>query len=161
LIYQERGSCVARGLSGYFFDRHFKTGVSPDLERRVSEIPRYGNVGSFNKRGMMMRKTFFAVIAATVCLAGYSNGNGGIPNTFEKPSIDALKALKATVGKPFSAGYVFVDGHYINPPYTVQRYGTVIRINGILLVHKNQIRVNLLFANITLITCSKTSHRCK
>lgn len=78
-----------------------------------------------------MRKTFFAVIAATVCLAGYSNGNGGIPNTFEKPSIDALKALKATVGKPFSAGYVFVDGHYINPPYTVQRYGTVIRINGI------------------------------
>ena len=78
-----------------------------------------------------MRKTFFAVVAAVACLTGHANDNGGIPNTFGKPAFDALKALKATVGKPFSAGYVFVDGHYINPPYTVQRYGTVIRINGI------------------------------
>ncbi len=78
-----------------------------------------------------MKKTFFSALVAVVCLTGYANDNGGIPNTFEKPSFDALKALKATVGKPFSAGYVFVDGHYINPPYTVQRYGTVIRINGI------------------------------
>lgn len=78
-----------------------------------------------------MKKTFFAALAALICLTGRSNDNGGIPNTFDKPAIDALKALKATVGKPFSAGYVFVDGRYINPPYVVQRYGTVIRVNGI------------------------------
>ena len=78
-----------------------------------------------------MRKTFLAVVAAVVCLTGRANDNGGIPNTFGRPTLDSLKALKATVGKPFSAGYVFVDGHYLNPPYTVQRYGTVIRINGV------------------------------
>ena len=101
------------------------------MERRVSEIPRYGNVGSFDKRGKTMKKTFFAAFAALICLAVSANDNGGIPNTFEKPAFDALKTLKATVGKPFSAGYVFVDGHYITPPYTDQRYGTVIRINGV------------------------------
>ncbi len=78
-----------------------------------------------------MKKTFFAALAALMCLAANANDNGGLPNTFEKPAFEALKALKATVGKPFSAGYVFVDGYYISPPYTVQRYGTVIRINGV------------------------------
>lgn len=78
-----------------------------------------------------MKKTLFVVFTALICFVGYANKNGGIPNTFEKPQIEALKALRATVGKPFSSGYVFVDGRYINPPYTVQRYGNVIRINGI------------------------------
>lgn len=78
-----------------------------------------------------MKKTLFVVFTALICFAGYANKNGGIPNTFERPQIEALKALRATVGKPFSSGYVFVDGRYINPPYTVQRYGNVIRINGI------------------------------
>lgn len=79
----------------------------------------------------MMRKIFLAAVAAVACLTCRANDNGGIPNTFGRPTLDSLKALKATVGKPFSAGYVFVDGHYLNPPYTVQRYGTVIRINGV------------------------------
>lgn len=78
-----------------------------------------------------MKKTLFVVFTALICFVGYANKNGGIVNTFEKPQIEALKALKATVGKSFSSGYVFVDGRYINPPYTVQRYGNVIRINGI------------------------------
>lgn len=78
-----------------------------------------------------MKKMIFAAFAALACLTAAANDNGGIPNTFDKPAFDSLKTLKATVGKPFSAGYVFIDGHYINPPYTVQRYGTVIRINGI------------------------------
>ena len=78
-----------------------------------------------------MKKTLFVVFTALICFVGYANKNGGIVNTFEKPQIEALKALRATVGKPFSSGYVFVDGRYINPPYTVQRYGNVIRINGI------------------------------
>ena len=53
-----------------------------------------------------------------------------IKNTFPKPSAAAVQALKVTVGKPFSAGYVFIDGKYLPPPYKVERYGTVIRING-------------------------------
>lgn len=40
------------------------------------------------------------------------------------------KALGVTRGKPFSKGLVFVDGKYIAPPYTVERWGVGIRING-------------------------------
>lgn len=43
----------------------------------------------------------------------------------------ALVELKATVGKPFSAGLVFVNGRFIDPPYKVERFGTALRINGI------------------------------
>jgi hypothetical protein len=42
----------------------------------------------------------------------------------------ALVELKATVGKPFSSGLVFVDGKFIPPPYKVERFGTAFRING-------------------------------
>ena len=81
---------------------------------------------------MMMRKfCFLAVIAAMSTMVFGASSIGIYPNSFEKPSSAALKALKATTGKPFTAGYVFVDGRYIAPPYTVQRYGTVIRINDI------------------------------
>lgn len=52
-------------------------------------------------------------------------------SSFAKPPAPALKALKATIGKPFKAGFVFVDGKYLPPPYTVERYGTVLRINGV------------------------------
>ena len=53
-----------------------------------------------------------------------------VKRLFAPPPAEALKALKAAVGKPFTAGYVFIDGKYIKPPYKVERYGTVIRING-------------------------------
>lgn len=43
----------------------------------------------------------------------------------------ALVELKATVGKSFSAGLVFVNGKFLDPPYKVERYGTALRINGI------------------------------
>lgn len=42
----------------------------------------------------------------------------------------ALKALKVTRGKPFNSGVLFVDGKYVPPPYTVERYGTALRVNG-------------------------------
>ncbi len=51
-------------------------------------------------------------------------------SSFESPSAQVVKSLKATRGKPFTAGYVFVDGKYLLPPYTVERYGNVLRING-------------------------------
>lgn len=43
----------------------------------------------------------------------------------------SARALKITKGRPFSSGLVFVNGKYLDHPYTVERYGTGIRINGI------------------------------
>lgn len=51
--------------------------------------------------------------------------------TFATVPKQALVELKATVGKPFSAGLVFVNGKFVDPPYKVERYGTALRINGI------------------------------
>ena len=53
------------------------------------------------------------------------------PDVFAKPPTAALKTLKATVGRPFNSGYVFVEGKYMPPPYKVERWGTAIRINGV------------------------------
>ena len=44
---------------------------------------------------------------------------------------ESAKALGVTRGKPFVAGAVFVNGKFIDPPYTVERWGTGIRINQI------------------------------
>lgn len=52
-------------------------------------------------------------------------------SSFQKPPSASLKALRATVGKPFKEGYVFIDGRYLPPPYKVERWGTVLRINGV------------------------------
>jgi len=41
----------------------------------------------------------------------------------------AVKALKVTKGKSFRTGLVFIDGKYIPPPYTIERYGLVLRVN--------------------------------
>ena len=51
--------------------------------------------------------------------------------TFATVPKQALVELKATVGKPFSSGLVFVNGKFLDPPYKVERYGTALRINGI------------------------------
>lgn len=42
---------------------------------------------------------------------------------------ESAKALGVTRGKPFVAGAVFVNGKFVDPPYTVERWGTGIRIN--------------------------------
>ena len=41
----------------------------------------------------------------------------------------AVKALKVTKGRPFKAGLVFIEGKYVPPPYTIERYGLVLRVN--------------------------------
>lgn len=73
-----------------------------------------------------MTRLLTAGVAAALALASF-----GASDAFTRPSAEALKALKATVGKPFTAGYAFLNGKYIKPPYKVERYGTVIRINGL------------------------------
>ena len=48
---------------------------------------------------------------------------------FQQIPKESAKALGVTRGKPFSAGMVFINGKYIEPPYVVERWGTGIRIN--------------------------------
>ena len=43
----------------------------------------------------------------------------------------ALEALGSTPGTPQNGGFVFVDGRYLPPPYTVTRHGNGIFINRI------------------------------
>jgi len=50
---------------------------------------------------------------------------------FEEIPKESARALGVTRGKPFEYGLVFVNGKYIDPPYTVERWGTGIRINSI------------------------------
>jgi len=79
-----------------------------------------------------IKVTVFAGVIACAIAALAAPKKAAEPTAgFDKVSKEALKALKATVGKPFSKGMVFIDGHYIDTPYKVERYGTVIRINGV------------------------------
>ena len=73
------------------------------------------------------------IVAAAVLAAaavGATADTPEVPNTFRRQPREAAPALKATLGKQFTSGFVFIDGKYIKPPYKVERYGTVLRING-------------------------------
>ncbi len=74
-----------------------------------------------------MVKCISRVIAFALPLFVQANSK----STFATVPKQALVELKATVGKPFSSGLVFVDGKFLDPPYKVERYGTALRINGI------------------------------
>ena len=73
--------------------------------------------------------TFSAVRTALVFVFAFSGT--GLFAAFAPPSKDAVKALKIARGKSFSSGVVFVDGKFVEPPYVVERYGNVIRVNRI------------------------------
>ena len=68
---------------------------------------------------MRMKKIVMMVVALASMLA----------MAFPEVPKASAKALGVTKGKPFSSGVVFVNGKYIEPPYTVERWGTGIRIN--------------------------------
>ena len=70
------------------------------------------------------RKRFFFILT----LAGLAALTG---EAFQPIPKEGAKALGVTRGKPFSAGAVFINGKYIEPPYVVERWGTGIRINSI------------------------------
>ena len=50
---------------------------------------------------------------------------------FAEPQECVVEALKTQPGKPVTTGWVFIDGKFLFPPYRVERYGNVIRINNI------------------------------
>ncbi len=70
-----------------------------------------------------------AVFAAVVVVASAA-GSAEPKRSFGTVPKQALVELKATIGKPFSSGLVFIDGKFIPPPYKVERFGTAFRING-------------------------------
>ena len=74
-----------------------------------------------------MVKCISIVIAFALPLFAQANSK----SAFATVPKQALVELKATVGKPFSAGLVFINGKFLDPPYKVERYGTALRINGI------------------------------
>ena len=69
------------------------------------------------------RGRFLLFVAAVVVATGAF--------AFQPVPKESAKALGVTRGKPFSAGLVFVNGKYIEPPYVVERWGTGIRVNSI------------------------------
>ena len=74
-----------------------------------------------------MVKCISIVIAFALPLFAQANSK----SAFATVPKQALVELKATVGKPFSSGLVFVNGKFLDPPYKIERYGTAIRINGV------------------------------
>ena len=84
-----------------------------------------------------MRSVLLCIMAALSIAAVAAPAGAAAPaapaftSSFQKPPSASLKALRATVGKPFKEGYVFIDGRYLPPPYKVERWGTVLRINGV------------------------------
>lgn len=71
-----------------------------------------------------MRKPVLGYVLAAAMLAWAA------PD-FEKVPNEARIHLKGTRGKPVRTGLVFVNGHYLKPPYTVARYGTAIYVNNV------------------------------
>ena len=75
---------------------------------------------------LTMKKTYMLLAAlAAVLLA-----DAAAP-AFEKVPDAARVALKGARGKPVRKGFVFVNGHYLPPPYVVARYGTAIFVNNV------------------------------
>ncbi|MDD4101062.1 MAG: hypothetical protein PHU80_00325 [Kiritimatiellae bacterium] len=72
-----------------------------------------------------MSKRF--LIAAWFCLCGLSIQAAWLPDVTEQ----ALAELGVAYGTPQISGFVFIEGRYIPPPYTVTRRGNGIFINRI------------------------------
>ena len=73
---------------------------------------------------MNIKHILIAALAATL----FANAADSV---FEKVPDAARKALKGARGKSVRKGFVFINGHYLPPPYTVARYGTAIFINNV------------------------------
>jgi hypothetical protein len=67
--------------------------------------------------------SILAIVAMAFAFQPLSNGATGDDQS-------AGRDLGTTEGKPVTNGFVFIDGKYIEPPYTVTRQGTGILING-------------------------------
>jgi len=74
-------------------------------------------MGKHHSRGISL---FFSFLLVSVGLA-----------QLPEVSAEAIEALGVTTGTPKRNGFVFIEGRYISPPYTVSRKGNAIFINRI------------------------------
>ena len=74
-----------------------------------------------------MRITKRIAVGVVVSLLAACAGLTALPEV----SAEALDALGTTTGMPQTSGFVFIDGKYIPPPYTVTRRGNGIFINRV------------------------------
>ena len=72
----------------------------------------------------MKMKAVIALMGALVLAASAARPE------FEEVPAGANKALKAVKGKPIRTGMVFVNGHYVKPPYVLMRSGTALFANS-------------------------------
>ena len=72
----------------------------------------------------MKKRAVLGIVGALVLVAG-----AAAPQFDEVPA-GANKALKAVRGKPIRSGMVFVNGHYVKPPYVLMRSGTALFVNN-------------------------------
>ena len=81
----------------------------------------------------MSRNVAFGFALAAALAAGSVATAAPAPAKAQFPKVpaQALTTLKGERGKPVKDGLVFINGHYVEPPYTVMRYGNSIRINDI------------------------------
>jgi len=55
----------------------------------------------------------------------------GVVANFQEVPLETIEELGFTVGTPLMTGFVFIDGRYLPPPYTVTRKGNGLFINRI------------------------------
>lgn len=80
------------------------------------------------KKNIVKSIVFATLIVATCIVHAVETTSSN--RSFETVPKQALVELKATIGRPFSSGLVFIDGRFLPPPYKIERYGTAFRING-------------------------------
>ena len=74
----------------------------------------------------MKKNMYMLLVALSAAMVA-----GAAAPAFEKVPDAANTALKGSRGKPVRKGMVFVNGHYLPPPYVVARYGTAIFVNNV------------------------------
>ena len=82
------------------------------------------HVTGYKERQMKMKMKAVIGLVGVLVLAA-----GAAAPQFEEVPAGANKALKAVKGKPIRTGMVFVNGHYVKPPYVLMRSGTALFVN--------------------------------
>ena len=73
---------------------------------------------------MRERRSVNVALAVVAALAAL------VASAFQEIPRQSANELGVTRSRPFTAGAVFINGKYIEPPYVVERWGTGIRINS-------------------------------
>jgi len=104
---------------------------APTVGQWVPGTPRYGRVGSFILAAFLTASCAFGADGQKQPQQQPASQPPAWRGIFPKPPDEVVRALKITRGQSFEDGYVFINGKYLPPPYRVERYGNIIRINDI------------------------------